>query len=182
MGFVRLADAARQLGIGQTGALPIEVSTGDLLQGGQWSPQVTGRAAMGQGDLLVTPLDLALVMATIANGGERPTPRLVLAVGDAPAPAPEGQAVLNPASAAMVGQVLVDAYQAGAAGTGLPQTGIAGIAREVDPGMPGAPDHAWFVGYTPRYAVAVIVEHADEGWGVAAPIGVRMLEMAQQME
>jgi hypothetical protein len=28
--------------------------------------------------------------------------------------------------------------------------------------------------------VAVMVEHADDGWGVAAPIGVRMLQMAQQ--
>ena len=193
LGPVRLADAARQLGIGQAASLPIGVSTGELLQEGPWSASMTGRTAMGQGDLLVTPLDMALVMSAIANGGQRPTPRLVLVVGGEPAPEPELHHALHPESAALVGQVLADAYQAGAAGTGLRPAGIAGLARAVASGVPGAPDHAWFVGYAPaggadapadapRYAVAVIVEHADDAWGVAAPIGVRMLELAQQAE
>jgi len=184
IGSVHLADMARQLGIGQSGGLPIEVSTGELLQGGLWNEQVTGQTAMGRGDFLVTPLDMALVFATLANGGQRPTPRLVLAVGDTPAAGPEQHAALNPSAAAAVGQVLAEAYQAGAAGSGLPQTGIAGTARSTDPGLPGAPHHAWFVGYAPveapRYAVAVLVEHAEDGWGIAAPIGVQLLKLALQ--
>jgi len=186
MGSVRLAEAARQLGIGQSSHLPIEVSTGERLQGGLWDASVTGRTAMGQGDLLVTPLDMALVVATIANGGQRPTPRLVLRVGEELEPGPAFHSALDPASARLVGQVLADAYRDGAAGTGLPRTGIAGLAREADPGVPGAPDHAWFVGYAPadapRFAAAVLVEHGKDGWGVAAPIGVRILELAQQRE
>jgi cell division protein FtsI/penicillin-binding protein 2 len=126
---------------------------------------------------------MALVFSTIANGGQRPTPRLVLAVGETPAVEPRSTGVLNPSAASMASQVLVDAYQAGAAGTGLPQTGIAGTARRTAPGIPGAPDHAWFVGYAPvdapRYAVAVLVEHAEDAWGLAAPIGVQILELAQ---
>jgi peptidoglycan glycosyltransferase len=184
IGSVHLADAARQLGIGQASDLPIEVSTGELLRGGLWDARVTGQTAMGRGDFFVTPLDMALVFSTVANGGQRPTPRLVLSVGDTPSSVPEQSSVLSPTSAAMVGRVLVDAYQAGAAGTGLPQTGIAGTARATDSGIPGAPDHAWFAGYAPadapQVAVAVIVEHAGDGWGVAAPIGVWMLELAQQ--
>jgi peptidoglycan glycosyltransferase len=186
MGSVRLADAARQLGIGQAAHLPIEVSTGERLQGGLWDASVTGRTAMGQGDLLVTPLDMALVMATIANDGQRPLPRLVLGVGTELAPDPTFHSALDSKNARLVGQVLVDAYQAGAAGTGLPRTGIAGIAREVDPGILSAPDHSWFVGYAPtdapQFAVAVIVEHAEDSWEIAAPIGVRILKLAQDQE
>jgi cell division protein FtsI/penicillin-binding protein 2 len=146
---------------------------------------------MGEGDLLVTPLEMALVFSTIANDGLRPTPRLVLSVGDEQAAGPDATPAINPTSARMVGQVLVDAYQAGAAGTGLLQAGIAGTARATDSGIAAAPDHAWFVGYAPadetstdlpRYAVAVIVEHAEDAWGIAAPIGVQMLELAQEIE
>jgi penicillin-binding protein 2 len=40
------------------------------------------------------------------------------------------------------------------------------------------------VGYAPveapRYAVAVLVEHAEDGWGIAAPIGVQLLKLALQ--
>jgi peptidoglycan glycosyltransferase len=186
MGSVRLADAARQLGIGQSDHLPIEVATGERLQSGLWDASVTGRTAMGRGDLLVTPLDMALVMATIANGGQRPAPRLVVSVGQEPGPDPAFHSALNPTSARRVGQVLVDAYQEGVAGTGLPRTGVAGTAREVDPRVLSAPDHAWFVGYAPadapQFAVAVIVEHGEDGWDVAAPIGVHILQRAQQME
>jgi peptidoglycan glycosyltransferase len=186
IGSIHLADAARRLGVGQAGALPIEVETGAFLQGGLWSPRVTGLAAMGEGDLLVTPLEMALVWATIAADGQRPIPRLVLAVGDEAVRGPSPQPALHASAAQMAGQVLLEAYQAGAAGTDLPPdggpSGIAGVARRADPRIPGAPDHAWFVGYAPadapRVAVAVIVEHAEDAWGLAAPIGVQMLDRA----
>jgi peptidoglycan glycosyltransferase len=186
VGSIHLADLARKLGIGQADGLPVAVSTGELLQGGLWDPRTTGEIAMGRGDLLVTPLDMALVYSTIANDGRRPTPRLVLAVGDQPAAGPALAPAMNASAARMVGQVLIDDYRAGAAGTGLPQEGVVGTARATDSGIVGAADHAWFVGYAPvdapRVAVAVIVEHAEDGWGVAAPIGVQMLELTQRID
>jgi peptidoglycan glycosyltransferase len=186
IGSVHLADAARRMGVGQAGALPIEVETGEFLQGGLWGSRVTGLTAMGEGEVLVTPLEMALVWATIAADGQRPTPRLVLAVGGEAAHSPSAQPAIHASAARMAGQVLAEAYQSGAAGTDLPlvggPAGIAGVARRADARIPGAPDHAWFVGYAPadapHVAVAVIVEHAEDAWGVAAPIGVRMLDRA----
>ena len=71
------------------------------------------------------------------------------------------------------------AYQAGQRGTPLSLPGIAGWAGAAESGRPGAPSHAWFIGYAPveapRYAVAVIVEYEQDGWQAAAPVGVEML-------
>lgn len=184
MGGERLADYATRLGVGRPLDLPIEVSTGQLLERGVWSDLLAGRTAMGQGEVLVTPLEMALATATIANNGLRPVPRLVLAVGDAgrtgtdPSPA-EPQRVLSERTAQQVREVLVTAYLIGRQDVSLSATGVVGWAGTAESGRPGAPPHAWFIGYapaeSPRYAVAVIVEHAQNGWQAAAPIGVETL-------
>jgi peptidoglycan glycosyltransferase len=193
MGGERLADYATQLGVGRPLDLPVEVSTGQLLERGVWSDLLAGRTAMGQGEVLVTPLEMALMTATLANDGLRPVPRLVRAVGGQGLPAggglPAGEApqpVLSPQVAQQARAVLAQAYQAGRRGTSLPVADVAGLAGSADSGQPGAPPHAWFIGYAPaaapRYAVVVIVEHGERGWQVAAPIGVRVLEQAKGVE
>jgi cell division protein FtsI/penicillin-binding protein 2 len=57
---------------------------------------------------------------------------------------------------------------------------LAGWAASAESGLPGAPAHAWYIGYAPasapRVAIAVIVEHGRDGWQAAAPIGTRVLE------
>jgi peptidoglycan glycosyltransferase len=184
MGGERLADYATRLGVGRPLDLPIELSTGQLLERGVWSDLLAGRTAMGQGEVLVTPLEMALATATIANDGVRPVPRLALAVGGAArAPAGEPQRVLNERTARMVRDVLSDAYRAGRQGTALAGSdNVAGWAGSTDSGRPGAPPHAWFIGYAPadapRYAAAVIVEYGQDGWQAAAPVGVQVLERA----
>jgi peptidoglycan glycosyltransferase len=183
MGGERLADYATQLGVGLPLDLPVEVSTGQLLERGMWSDLLAGRTAMGQGEVLVTPLEMAIMMATVANDGLRPVPRLVLAVGDRAIPsAGDPQQVLNTQVAQEARAVLAQSYQVGRRGTALGGADVAGAAGSADSGQPGAPPHAWFVGYAPaadpRYAVVVIVEHGEYGWRVAAPIGVRVLEQA----
>ena len=180
MGGERLADYATNLGVGRSLDLPIEASTGQLLERGMWSDLLAGRTAMGQGEVLVTPLEMALATATIAHDGLRPVPRLVLAVGDKSVPPPgEPQRVLSERTAHQVRDVLAEAYRAGQRGTPLPLPGLAGWAGAAESGRPGAPPHAWFIGYAPveapRYAVAVIVEYEQDGWQAAAPVGVEML-------
>jgi peptidoglycan glycosyltransferase len=138
---------------------------------------------MGRGEVLVTPLEMALATATIANDGLRPVPRLVLAVGGAALPpAGEPQRALSERTARLVRDVLAAAYldRRGTALAG--STDVAGWAGPADSGRPGAPPHAWFIGYAPasapRYVVAVIVEYGQDGWQAAAPVGVQVLERA----
>ena len=171
------------MGIGRPLDFPLDASTGQVLERGQWSKLLAARTAMGAGEVLVTPLEMALAMATIANDGLQPAPHLVLTVGDTPQDPPSGaRRVISAQTAQEIRAILAQAFAAGSQGTSLPATDLAGQAGSAESGLPGAPPHAWFIGYAPaaqpRYAIAVIVEHGDSGWEVAAPIGVQVLDAA----
>ncbi|MCS7178740.1 MAG: FtsW/RodA/SpoVE family cell cycle protein [Anaerolineae bacterium] len=145
-------------------------------------PRVAGmsadaaREAIGQGDLTVSPLRMALVAATLANNGVMPVPRRVLEVQ-----APDGtwqtpevpgrpREVLPPDAA----RVLLAAWESFSPDAlGHLGTAMAGAGR---------PPHAWFLGVAPanapRYAVAVLLEHASIPED-AARIGSLLLRAAQ---
>ncbi len=136
---------------------------------------VSGDAAMeaiGQGSLTVSPMRMALVAATLANGGVMPVPRRVLGVqgpdGTWQQPRISGspQEVL-PADAA---QALLSAWEPFSTDVvGHLGTAVAGEDR---------PPHAWFLGIapagSPRYAVVVLLEHASDA-EEAAQVGVLLL-------
>jgi len=178
LGGERLTDYATRLGVGQSISLPVEVSVGQLLARGRWSDLIAARTAMGQGEVLVTPLEMATVV---------PVPGLTLAVGDQ-VPAREGGArrVLDAEVARQMQDVLASTYEGGRRRAPLPAVPVGGQAAAAESGVIGAPPHAWFIGYAPvsqpRYAVAVIVEHGSDGWNVAAPIGVQVLRRVLQGE
>lgn len=180
LGVESLADYATRLGVGIPFDLPVEATTGRLLARGVWSDLLAARTAMGQGEVLVTPLEMAVMAATLANNGVRPAPGLVLWVGDRevfPSVAP--RQVLRVETARAVQEVLAYSMRAN-----MPETpsNIVGYAGNAASSRPGAPAHAWFIGIapagSPRYAVAVLAEHGADGWAVAAPIGVTVLEQA----
>ena len=180
LGGERLADYATQLGVGRPAALPIDASSGQLLERGMWSDLNAARTAMGRGEVLVTPLEMALMAATLANDGLRPVPGLVLAVGDqVPERVGQPRQVLRPEVARQAGSILGQAFEAGRRSAPIPALSVAGRAGSADSGAIGAPPHAWFVGFAPRerprYAIALIIEHGSDGWQVAAPIAVEVL-------
>lgn len=128
--------------------------------------------AIGQGSLTVSPMRMALVAATLANGGVMPVPRRVLGVqgpdGTWQQPRISGspQEVL-PADAA---QALLSAWEPFSTDVvGHLGTAVAGEDR---------PPHAWFLGIapagSPRYAVVVLLEHASDA-EEAAQVGVLLL-------
>lgn len=199
LGGEQLADYATRLGIGKPISLPVQVSTGQLLERGMWSDLLAARTAMGQGEVLVTPLEMALVTAIIANDGVRPTPRLVLAVGEeAMPPAIEPRPVLSAEVAQHIQRIMRQAFQVNHAQV-ISDTAaieellpnIAGQAGSAESGRAGAPPHAWFIGFIspagftlpgglmpaeqPRYAIAVIVEYGGDGWQVAMPVAAQIL-------
>ena len=148
-----------------------------------------GRTAIGQALLLVTPLQMASVAQTIGNGGVRMEPRLVTQVVDpdgrtVETPLPkEAQRVMSTDAAskltAMMKQVVKEGTGTAAALQGVEVAGKTGTA-EVD--IAGNINDLWFIGFTPKVAVAVVFDHQHGGQGgtVAAPVAKQVLRALGQ--
>src|SRR5437762_1471900 len=133
---------------------------------------------------------MALIYATIANGGVMPTAHYATEVRDAEghvvrqiAPGPQGQ-VISPATAKTLTTMLVGAVSgpgAFAFGAKIPGVDVAGKTGTAE-NRPGEPPHGWFVGFAPANAptivVAVIVENAADGGLAAAPVGGQVMRAA----
>lgn len=147
--------------------------------------------AIGQGELLVTPIQVANLYATLATGGTRHQPRLIDRVVDAVT----GEVVLNfgtrTADAAPLDPVAVSAIIEGLAGTataGTAASAFAGFPHEQYPlavktgtaEVRGKEDFALVAGFgplpEPRYAFAVVIEEAGFGGEAAAPVARRFLD------
>lgn len=144
--------------------------------------------AFGQGELLVTPLQMALIGAAIANGGEIMEPYLVDSVVDADgevieqaSPSTWKQPISEETAEAMQ-QLMVASATYGYAGDaqieGLTVGGKTGTAEVGGGGEP----HAWFVGHATNgertLVTAVIVENGGAGSVAALPIGRELLAAA----
>lgn len=156
-----------------------------------WKPGDSINLSTGQGNLLVTPLQMAVAYAAIANGGRRVTPsvgRRVLDPSGRPLKsllddAPPRSLVLAPeildslrdgllgaandpdgSSTAVFGDLPALFTVAGKTGTAENETGR---------------DHSWYVGYapaeSPRIVVAVVVEQGGQGANAAAPAVCRTM-------
>lgn len=148
-----------------------------------------GRVAIGQERLLVTPLQMAQVAATVANGGVLMKPTFVQAVTDPDGrttakldPGEQGRAIGAEAAAelaAMMRAVTEEGTAAGLSVGGVPFAGKTGTA-EIDPAT--RLNQPWFVGFAPaeepRVAVAATVEPCTGCFGgeVAGPIATRVME------
>jgi peptidoglycan glycosyltransferase len=141
-------------------------------------------AAYGQAEVLVTPLQMALVASTVANDGLLMRPKLVdelrASDGSVTALGPSAWTqVLSPFEAELVGQAMRQAVEgqygsqlAGAAKVpGIPTAGKSGTAQLAGDAAP----HSWFIGYAPadapQIAIAVIVEGGGAGAQRAVPMG-----------
>jgi penicillin-binding protein A len=150
------------------------------------SPSILAQLAFGQADLLVTPLRMALVGATIANGGREPRPTLLRGIrppGGAVALAPH-DVLATPIDAQTADEVRTLMIAAVERGTGTAAAlGTVQVAGKTGTATnPAGSSHAWFVAFAPadapRVALAVVVENAGYGGAVAAPIARRVLAVA----
>lgn len=152
-----------------------------------WYPGDTISVAIGQGLLAVTPMQMATMIAGVANGGRVPRPHLHLDAAVEPVTATFRRRNLD-----VVREALVDVVEEGtgrnAALAGIRVAGKTGTAQvfkhsagiDADLLPKDERDHAWFVGYAPaddpRIAFAVVVEHGGHGGTTAAPIARKVLE------
>jgi peptidoglycan glycosyltransferase len=175
---------------------PIDLPSDQLLASGERgpngrllkprSPQIdVGRMAIGQDKLLVTPLQMATVAATIANGGVRMKPHITQKIVD-----PDGRTqdeiqgeqaerVMKASTArdltAMMKQVVKEGTGTAAALQGVDLAGKTGTA-EID--IARKINDPWFIGFTNDFAVAVVLERVQGGTGgpVAGPVAKQVLE------
>ncbi len=189
-----LADMARRFGFGDQCNidLPEEsrglVPTPDWKQanrGEPWYPGDTCQMAVGQGDCLVTPLQVVREVAAVANGGYLVRPHVTLrAEGEQPVShaAFRRSIGLQPGTvrALQAGMNAVVAPGGTAARIADADYDIAGKSGTAQ--APGGEPHAWFGGYAPAddpvLAVAVVVERGGGGSETAAPIARYIFDTA----
>ena len=205
LGIDRIARMARRFGLGAAPDLPFPTIKEGLIPDRAWKQQARGEswqqgdslnAAIGQGFVLATPLQLALMTARIASGTGI-HPRLIRARGGVPVPVtPPDDLDVRPEHLALVRKGMFDVVNgrrgtarqsriadetklmAGKTGTSQVRNitaaeRAAGVTDNAD--LPWIRrDHALFVCYAPfeqpQFAVSVIVEHGGGGSRVAAPI------------
>lgn len=184
LGPERIAEAANRFGLGRALGIEMPSEAAGLIPTPQWKLDTrheswfigdTYHLAIGQGDVLVTPLQMAVATAAVANGGTvyRPTLRKV----------DHGEAIEKQAAT----QEALTVVRAG-----MRQTVTAGSARSLGD-LPiavagktgtaewkdGARPHAWFIGFAPydrpTIAFAILVEAAGEGSSVAVPVAREFL-------
>jgi penicillin-binding protein A len=143
-----------------------------------------GRVGIGQGTLLVTPLQMAMVVQTVANGGRRMVPHITSKVLDEDGRVveevePEEAAEVMDGDAAdalasMMRKVVEEGTGTAAALQGVSVAGKTGTAELNNNDL----NQPWFTGFTDEFAVAVTVERVQGGTGgeVAAPIAKAVLE------
>ncbi len=154
-----------------------------------WAASDTMSLAVGQGTLRVTPLQVARLVAAVANGGRLVTPHLVDRIRrrDKPDIVPERPetptVALSDDTLAAVRRGMVDAV-ATPGGTAYATVfhatvSIAGKTGTAQTGKNLA-DHAWFAGYVPvedpKYALVVVLEHSGNGGEAAGPVAQHLIE------
>ncbi len=216
-GINAIVDTGETLGLGKATGVEITGEQPGVLPGPEWmrihypnerwSSAYTANVSIGQGYDLVSPLQLAMVYAALANGGVAYQPRLVKNVVDAanrPVLNENGQPVI-PQEKQVRGDLRVDfrpeqielarqglwkvVNEPGGTGSKarLPGIRVAGKTGSAQAMTDGKSDTiAWFGCFAPyenpRYAVAVMVQGGKGGGAVAAPIAHRILERAFALE
>jgi peptidoglycan glycosyltransferase len=183
-----LTDYARRFGFERSTPFDLPVATSQVKRPTtEWSPELLVQTAFGQGELQVTPMQMALVAAGLANEGRVPTPYVAaeLQSGGASRQLHEPGQFYSIASSRDTAKTMTDfmvegvdnGYAAKAAIAGVKVAGKTGTA-EIGDGT----SHSWFIGFAPadapRIAIAVILEHQGSGSDFATPAAAQVMRAA----
>lgn len=196
VGIDKMAEYASMFGMGKKTGIALRGEASGLVASEAYKKKVfdedwylgdTFNAAIGQGFQLVTPLQAAMIVSEVANGGIQYRPFLVSRIDNLDgtpykifAPEQIGTLPVSKSTLDLVRDGMADVTQEGTAGAlfaGFPiqVAGKTGTAENF-----GGTDHGWFVAYAPfdhpRIVIAVIVEQGGWGTSTAAPIVKEMLE------
>ncbi|MBV8340027.1 MAG: cell division protein FtsI, partial [Candidatus Eremiobacteraeota bacterium] len=183
LGLDTFYDYLHRFQIGQDMVLVVPASRDEVPPQATVSDSELAQMAFGQGSLAVTPLRMALVGATIANGGVLMHPTLVKEIQSAGTTAVRIAPVVwtRPISAQTAQNMrdLMLAVVKYGTGTAAKLASVAVAGKTGTATHPGGQPDAWFVCFAPamqpRLVVAVIVEDAGYGGVVAAPVARAIL-------
>ena len=207
MGIETIASYARQFGLGEKTGIDLPAERSGLMptpawkekiKGEPWYPGETISVSIGQGFVLVTPIQMAQVIASVAADGQLAQPRLIHAVRH------RGTGMVEEWSSPQPRRVAISSSIFSKIKEGLASVVTEGTARRVQSslvsiaGKTGTAqvvalrsgpqksipkeyrDHAWFVAYAPvdrpKIAVAVLAEHMGHGGSAAAPLAKELIE------
>ncbi len=206
VGIDNIAEMATRFGVGVKPPLEMTAVRSGLVPtkawkqanyGENWQVGDTLNAGIGQGFVLASPVELAVMAARIGGDGTQVVPRLIRTINGEPAPVAEAAplnvrpehlrlvregmfAVSNEARGTAWGSRIAEAEMAIAGKTGTSQVRritaaerARGVIKNED--LPwNRRDHALFVAFAPytnpRYAISVIIEHGGGGSRAAAPV------------
>lgn len=205
LGVDRIGQYARNYGLGRDTGIDLPGESAGLVPDNLWKikqswntrgePWLTGdtyNLSIGQGFLLATPLQMANVVAAVANGGTLYRPQLIYQVID-----PDGKPVkgytkeaigripVTPKNLDLVREGMRNAVTRGTAiAVNFPGLTVAGKTGTAEFGQPDAKgehaSHAWFLSFAPfdnpQVAVAVFVEGGGNGAAVAVPIAAEIYQ------
>ena len=214
-GVDKIREMALKLGLGKTLSVGLDNEKSGLIPSKSWkkakfdalwAPGDSANTGIGQGYVLVTPMQLVTMLARVVNGGYAVSPTFIK-----PTDKELGKIKrldISTRNIELVKQGMFEVVN-GVGGTakkakfnldGIRMGGKTGTTqvRRIsmkerrsgiihDSQLPWRlRNHAWFMGFTPvdnpRYAVAVIVEHGSSGSGVAAPIASKILQEALKLD
>lgn len=190
VGASGMRQAAKAWGFGEEIPfdLPVETSLLETTPGNLDSQVALAETAFGQGQLLVTPMQMALVAAGIANGGTIMRPYLVASISE-----PDGTVLwqasprawrtpVRPATADAVADMMVwAAEQGGILAAGIPGVRVGGKTGTAETSVVDA-NNAWYIGFandgTRNLAICVVVEGEGTGGTIALPIAHELMVAA----
>lgn len=150
------------------------------------SDRAIAQVSIGQGEAWVSPLHMAMMTATIANGGYTVQPYLVQSVGGENVVPPQTHTrVINEKVVEFVTDAMREVVRRGT-GTRAAVKGATVYGKTGTADNPGGKPHAWFIGFatmkTGTIAVAAVVENAGTGGYQAAPIVAKVIAAAMQSD
>jgi penicillin-binding protein 2 len=197
LGIDRIYDYAIKLGLGKKTGVELGKERAGLIPNSKWKMETkktawyrgeTLHAAIGQGYVTATPLQMAVMTATVVNGGVRYKPILLK---DAP-PVVQARLQLSHKNLEIIKNSLLAVVE-DPGGTGwAARSGMVDIGGKTGTSQVVSikkssrylpeqfRDHAWFVAFAPfekpEIALSVLVEHGGHGGGAAAPIAKQAIE------
>ncbi len=213
-GIEAIAAMSRKFGLGQIYGLEIPGEKSGLVPDPAWKLRArkdiwrdgdTYNVGIGQGALQVTPLQLCVMAARLANGGKAVIPHVIRTFSGQERPRPEPEdmgldpehvaivhggmdAVTNQGGTAARSRIDIEGFDmAGKTGTAQVRRLTAELRGRSADSIPWKfRDHALFVAFAPvikpRYAISVVVEHGGGGSKVAAPIAKDIMTLVAQRD
>lgn len=212
-GIGNITKVGKILGVGERTGIELEDEDSGILPNPtwlrinrpaeRWSDGQTANTSIGQGMVLASPLQMASVTATVANGGKAWNPHLLKRVMDGDKvvldnpPSLRGDLSVNvtPDEVELIRKGMWKVVNdpggtgKGAKITGIEVAGKTGTAqnwRRDERGNKVDDNHTWFISFapyqSPKLAVCVLVQNGKSGGGVAAPVARRVLEQCLALE